>query len=183
MSSESISLLINAAASLATLGAALMAWQSIVLLRRELETSERFKRADLINELTRACYDDEDLVNHFLHLSYSPDYRFDIARFESMHGQANLPHVQEARREDRLTSELLDLLNCVCFYIEQRMISHEEVASTGLGYVIARAWRHGAVHQYIEWVDQPNPGSSAQVGAFPHFRKHAPLITQLKYPS
>lgn len=171
------------AGSLATFGAALLAWQSILLLRRELETSERFKRADLINELTRAFYDDEDLVNHFLHLSYSPDYRFDIARFESTHGQPNVEHIQLARREDRLTSEMLDLLNSVCFYVEQRMLTHEEVAATGLGYAIARVWRHGAVQQYIQWVDQPNPGSSAQVGAFPHFRKHAPVVTQLKYPT
>ncbi|MCC7477923.1 hypothetical protein IT575_05640 [bacterium] len=179
---DSLGLLLNSAASLGTLAAALLAWQSILLLRRELETSDRFKRADLINELTRAFYDDEDLVNHFLHLSYSPDYRFDIARFEGTHGQPNVEHVQLARREDRLTSELLDLLNSVCFYVEQRMLTAEEIASTGLGYVIARVWRHGAVQQYIAWVDQPNPGSSAQASAFAHFRRHAPAITLLKYP-
>lgn len=181
--SEGLQSLINAISGFATLAAALLAWQSILLVRRELETSERFKRADLINELTRAFYDDEDLVNHFLHLSYSPDYRFDIARFEGTHGQPNVEHVQQARREDRLTSELLDLLNSVCYYIDQRMLSAETVAGTGLGYVIARVWRHGAVQQYIDWVDEPRPGGRPQARAFVHLRQHGAEIAKLKYPT
>ncbi len=132
-----------------------------------------FKEADLINELTRAYYDDLDLVELFTKMVYDEKYKPVCSN-------------EHPSDDDKRMSELLDLLNSLCYYIENGTLKKHTIANTALGYLVARVSLHAGTLLYVQWVDKNDarePSLGSQAPAFGYLRKHANEIIRLVYPA